>query len=81
MLVDVAATCRKNVEILKVNADDNPVLGLWYGWHSITTLLGFVAGPLRGQLLGTASKEAILSLLGRAEMNSGASSPNDGQKA
>lgn len=79
VLVDVAATCGENVEILKVDADDNPDLGLWYGVHSIPTLLCFVAGNLRGQLVGTASKEAILSLLGRAEMNSGASSPNDGQ--
>jgi thioredoxin 1 len=65
VLAEVEATCAGNVKILKVNADDNPHLSLWYGVDSIPTLLCFVAGILRERLVGTASKEAILSLLHR----------------
>lgn len=65
VLADVETTCAGSVKILKVNADDNPHLSLWYGVDSIPTLLCFVAGILRERLVGTASKEAILSLLNR----------------
>ena len=65
VLADVAATCAGSVEILKVNADDNPYLSLRFGVDSIPTLLCFVAGKLREKLVGTASKEAVLCLLRR----------------
>jgi thioredoxin 1 len=64
-LVEVAKTCAGHVEILKVDADDNPHLSLWYGVQSIPTLLCFVAGSLREKVVGTASKEAILTVLRR----------------
>jgi len=62
-LDEVALTCANSVKVVKVNADDDPELSIWYGIQSIPTLLYFVAGNLRGKLVGTASKEAILSKL------------------
>ena len=65
VLAEVATTCAGRVEVLKVDADDNPHLSLWYGVQSIPTLLFFAAGTLREKLVGTASKEAICSMLRR----------------
>ena len=63
VLLEVAQTCADNIEVVKVNADDNPNLSLWLGVQHIPTLLYFEAGSLRGHLVGTASKEAILAKL------------------
>lgn len=63
VLLDVAETCAGKIEIVKVNADDNPNLSLWFGVQHIPTLLHFHAGQIRGSLVGTASKKAILTLL------------------
>lgn len=63
VLDELARTCAGSVRILKVNADDNPDLSLWYGVHSIPTLLFFVGGKIRARLVGTASKQAILAKL------------------
>jgi thioredoxin 1 len=63
VLLEVAQTCADNIEVLKVNADDNPNLSLWLGVQHIPTLFYFEAGSLRGHLVGTASKEAILAKL------------------
>lgn len=62
-LDEVAIACGGSVKVVKVNADDNPELSLWYDVQSIPTLLYFVSGSLRARLVGTASKEAILSKL------------------
>ena len=40
------------------------VLSLWYEVQSIPTLLYFVDGNIRAKVVGTASKEAILTKLG-----------------
>jgi thioredoxin 1 len=61
VLEEVAAACNGTVKVVKVNADDNPDLSLWYDVQSIPTLLCFANGALRGKLIGTASKEAILA--------------------
>ena len=72
ILLEVAQTCAGKIEVVKVNADDNPNLSLWFGVQHIPTLLYFVAGQLRGQLIGTVSKDAILSLLSQgSEAGSG----------
>jgi thioredoxin 1 len=63
VLLEVAQTCADNIEVVKVNADDNPNLSLWLGVQHIPTLLYFEAGSLRGHLVGTASKEAIFAKL------------------
>ncbi len=66
VLLDVAQSCGGKVEVVKVNADDNPNLSLLFGVQHIPTLLYFEAGNKRGQLVGTVSKEAILNLLSRS---------------
>lgn len=63
VLGEVAAKCAGSVKVVKVNADDNPELSLWYGVQSIPTLLYFMAGNLRAKIVGTASEEAIISKL------------------
>jgi thioredoxin 1 len=65
VLLEVAQTCAGKIEVVKVNADDNPNLSMWFGVQNIPTLLHFEAGQLRGQLVGTVSKDAILKLLSR----------------
>jgi thioredoxin 1 len=63
VLDEVAATCAGSVKVVKVNADDNPDLSLWYEIESVPTLLCFVGGEVRARVVGTASKEAILAKL------------------
>jgi len=63
VLSEVADACAGQVKVVKVNADDHPELSLWYGVESIPTLLAFAGGRVRAQLVGTASKEAILARL------------------
>jgi thioredoxin 1 len=62
-LNDVLPACDGRVQVLKVNADDQPDLSLWYDIQSIPTLLYFVAGRVQAKVVGTASKEAILAKL------------------
>ena len=63
VLDEVATACAGSMKIVKVNADDNPDLSLWYEIQSIPTLVVFVDGQIRAKVVGTASKEAILSRL------------------
>jgi len=65
VLLEVSHTCGSKIEVVKVNADDSPDLSLWFGVQRIPTLLYFEAGQVRGQLVGTVSKDAILNLLAR----------------
>ena len=64
VLEEVAAACAGRVKVARINADDNPDLSLVWRIQSIPTLLHFVDGNLRAKIVGTASKEAILSKLG-----------------
>ncbi len=59
----VAETCCPGVKVFTVNADDNPDLSLWYDVQSVPTLLYFVEGNLSCRIVGTATREAILSKL------------------
>jgi thioredoxin 1 len=63
VLEEVAAGCEGRVKVVKVNADDHPYLGLCYGIQSIPALLYFINGEAWAQIVGTASKEAILATL------------------
>lgn len=63
VLDEVAAACASRVKIVKINADDNPDLSLWYEIQSIPTLLYVADGSVRAKVVGTASKDAILSKL------------------
>jgi thioredoxin 1 len=62
-LDEVVAACSGWAKVMRINADDNPILSLSYAVQSIPTLLYFVDGHLRARIVGTASKEAILSQL------------------
>jgi len=62
-LDEVAAQCGQAVRILRVNVDNHPDLGVWFGIESIPTLLCFVGGTVRARIVGTASKAAIMTRL------------------
>src|SRR5258706_6385378 len=63
VLEEVAAACAGREKVVRINADNNPDLSLVWKIQSIPTLLYFVDGNLRARIVGTASKEAILSKL------------------
>jgi thioredoxin 1 len=62
-LEEVAAASAERVKIIRINADNNPDLSLVWEIQSIPTLLYFADGTLRARIVGTASKDAILSKL------------------
>jgi thioredoxin 1 len=63
VLDEVAAGCNGRVKVVKVDVDDNPDLGMWYGIHSIPALLCFVNGEECSRIVGAAGGEAILARL------------------
>lgn len=63
VLDEIAASCKEKLKVVRINADENPDLGLWYGIHAVPTLLYFVAGNVQCKIVGTATKAAILSRL------------------
>jgi len=63
ILQELALDWGGKVKVLKVNADDSLDLSLCYDIQSIPTLLYFVEGKLRVQIVGTATKDAILAKL------------------
>ena len=60
------------IRLLRINADENPHLSLWYGIQSLPTLLYFVGGAVHARIVGTAGKEAILAELQSSTPNHGA---------
>jgi len=62
-LAEVAAKAAGKARLLKLNADENPSLCLYYDVCSIPTLMYFVAGHLRAKVVGTATKDSILAQL------------------
>lgn len=64
VLTEIVADCEGKARVVRVNVDDNPGLGLWYGIESIPTLLWFIGGKVHARIVGTASKAAILAELG-----------------
>ena len=80
VLVEAAEACGDKIQIVQINADDNPFLSLCFGVQNIPTLLYFVQGEVCGRLVGTVSKEALLNLIfpdrGAAEGNA---SPTEGE--
>jgi thioredoxin 1 len=63
VLGEVAEACNGSAKVLKVNIDDNPDLGTWYGIQSVPTVSYFINGTFRGQIVGMASARAILAKL------------------
>ena len=60
---ELATDWAGSVKVVRVNADDSLDLSLRYDIQSIPTLLFFVEGKLRFQMVGTASKDALLAKL------------------
>ena len=63
VLDEIASECAGELKVVRVNADTNLDLSLWYDVQSIPTLFYFVDGNVRAKIVGTATKEAILSKL------------------
>jgi thioredoxin 1 len=63
VLEDVEQGARGRFKVATVNVDNNPDLGAWYGIESVPTLIWFAHGHPCGRIVGTATKEAILSKL------------------
>jgi len=63
VLEEEAAACAGREKVVRINADNNPDLSLIWNIQSIPTLLYFIDGSHRARIVGTASKEAILSKL------------------
>ena len=63
ILQELARDWAGKVKVVSVNADDSLDLSLCYDIQSIPTVLYFVEGRLRVQIVGTATKDAILAKL------------------
>jgi thioredoxin 1 len=63
VLDEIASECSGKLKVARVNADGNLDLSLQYDVRSVPTLLYFVSGNVRAKIVGTATKEAILSKL------------------
>ncbi|HWW01159.1 MAG TPA: thioredoxin family protein [Candidatus Acidoferrum sp.] len=63
ILQELARDWAGRVKVVSVNADDSLDLSLCYDIQSIPTVLYFVEGKLRVQIVGTATKDAILAKL------------------
>jgi thioredoxin 1 len=63
VLQELARDLAGKAKVVKVNADDSLDLSLWYDIRSVPTLICFVEGKPRLDIVGTASKEAILARL------------------
>ncbi len=62
-LSEIASEAAGKARVVRVNADDSLGLSLWYDIQSVPTLLCFIEGQPRLRIVGTASKQAILSKL------------------
>ena len=63
ILQELASDWAGKIKVVRVNADDSLDLSLCYNIQSIPTLLFFVEGKLRLQIVGTATKGAIFAKL------------------
>lgn len=63
VLNEVVTAGAGSVRVVRVNADDNPDLSMWYDVQSIPTLLYFMDGTLHARMVGTTTREAILAKL------------------
>ena len=63
ILQELARDWAGKVKVVSVNADNSLDLSLCYDIQAIPTMLYFVEGKLRVQIVGTATKDAILAKL------------------
>lgn len=61
VLNELTTAWAEKVKVVKINADDNLDLSLWYEIQSIPTLIYFVRGNPCLRIVGTASTKAILA--------------------
>jgi thioredoxin-like negative regulator of GroEL len=63
VLDEVALACAGRAKVVRINTGDFPDLDMWYEIQSVPTLLCLNHGEVCARIVGTASKEAILSKL------------------
>jgi thioredoxin 1 len=63
VLHEIANECTGAVKVVKVNADENPMLSLAYEIQFIPTFLYFANGDLYDKIVGITSKATILAAL------------------
>ncbi len=63
VLDEIATGHAGRVKVVKVNVDESPTLAGNYRIQGIPTLLYFANGEVRNQIIGVASKKAILAKL------------------
>ena len=63
VLDEIATEQGSRVKVVKVNVDENSTLASRYKIQGIPTLLYFANGEVRSQIVGGASKKAMLSKL------------------
>jgi thioredoxin 1 len=69
VLDEIASECSGKLKVARVNADGNLDLSLQYDVQAMPTLLYFVSGNVRAKIVGTATKQAILSELASTRKN------------
>ncbi len=73
LLDEIARESGERVRIAKVNVDDDPALMQRFNIRAVPALLFFSGGQLRDQIVGAASKQAILAKLAEVGGNTVAS--------
>jgi thioredoxin 1 len=58
---EIAGEYPDKLKVMKVDVDNNPAIASRYGIRSIPTLLLFKSGDVVEQIIGAASKQALLS--------------------
>ncbi len=64
VLDEIATESEGRYRVAKVNIDDDPGLQQRFGIRGVPTLLFFSGGQVRDQIVGAASKKAIMDKLG-----------------
>ncbi len=63
VLKEIATALAGKIKVVKVNADESLELSVWYDIQSVPTVVFLMDGKPRLRIVGTATKEAILSKL------------------
>lgn len=60
LIEELAEACKDFARVVRVNADMNPGLDIWFGIEYLPTLLCFVKGNECARMVGISDKEQIL---------------------
>ncbi len=74
-LKQLAVRAAGSARVVRVNADENPDLGVWYDVQSVPTLICFVDGQERARIVGTASAETVWRKVGSICQRGGFTGP------